>query len=228
MKKTAALVLICLLFWRETLSLSLKPASSPTNAPSRRAAIARILQVPLAIGGSVLLPRKSCARNLPLPTGAGFDKTGTVQALMPIVRLRQSLNGPVLNLPYVIPRDEQTFKRLFDEYSDPVSYKQKFLDQNAFIVYYTRGFDGPNRPLIEEDLPEKQMLQYGARNEAWVSWEGLQVELEFAQKHPNDDNDVDKYLVMLIAAVDAYLQLAPPDHVQQAINNIKQRDKESK
>ena len=34
-----------------------------------------------------------------------------------------------------IPRDENDFKRLFDSYSTPVSYKQKFLDQNAFLVY---------------------------------------------------------------------------------------------
>jgi hypothetical protein len=123
---------------------------------------------------------------------------------------------------YAIPRDEQAFKRVFDEYSDPVSYKQKFLDQNAFLVYYTRGFDGPNRPSLEEDLPERQTLQYGARNEAWVSWEELQVELNYAKKYPDDPNDVDKYLAKMVAAIDAYLQLAPPDDVQQAIKNIKQ------
>jgi len=33
-----------------------------------------------------------------------------------------------------IPRDENDFKRIFDSYSTPVSYKQKFLDQNAFLV----------------------------------------------------------------------------------------------
>lgn len=33
-----------------------------------------------------------------------------------------------------IPRNERAFKLIFDAYSDPVSYKQKFLDQNAFLV----------------------------------------------------------------------------------------------
>lgn len=209
MREIAFLVAIFLLSLRKSTPLSLKPTTATTsNASSRRAAITRILQAPLVIGGTVLVPAVSHARNLPQSTGADSDKTGTVEALTPIMRIRQSLNGPVSNLPYVIPRDEQAFKRLFDEYSDPVSYKQKFLDQNAFLVYYTRGFDGPNRPGLEEDLPEKQTLQYGARNEAWVSWEELQAEMEFSRKYPNDPNDVTKYLDKLIAAVDAYLQLA--------------------
>lgn len=218
------MVLFVALCWRESASLSLTPsATDKTIAISRRAVIARILQAPLVISGSVFThPSNSYGSNLPQSTGAEQDKIGTVEALMPIVRLRQALNGPVSNLIYVIPRDEQAFKRIFDEYSDPVSYKQKFLDQNAFLVYYTRGFDGPNRPNIEQDLPEKQTLQYGTRNEAWTLWEELQAELEFAKKYPDEPNDVDKDRDKLIAAVDAYLQLAPPDDVQQALNNIKQ------
>ena len=44
-----------------------------------------------------------------------------------------------------LPSGEKEFKRLFDEYSQGVSYKQVYLDQNAFLVYYTKGFDGPGR-----------------------------------------------------------------------------------
>jgi hypothetical protein len=224
MKKAAFLVvaIFALACLRESVSLSLsKPAArnpQTTNTLARRGALARIL----ISSATCIVPIPSNARNLPQSTGADFENTGTVEALTPIVRIRQFLDGPVNNLIYVIPRDEQAFKRVFDEYSDPVSYKQKFLDQNAFLVYYTRGFDGPNRPGMEEDLPERQTLQYGARNEAWVSWEELQVELDYAKKYPNDPNDVDKCLAKMISAVDAYLQLAPPDVVHQAIKKTKQ------
>ena len=50
-----------------------------------------------------------------------------------------------------IPLIEKDFKKLFDEHSEGISYKQQFLDQNAFLVYYTKGFDGPGRPSIEEE-----------------------------------------------------------------------------
>lgn len=219
--KTAALFSsIVVLCWsrKESAALSLK--SPADNAPSRRMALSRILKVPFILGSANLVPDVAWARNLPVSTGAPSDECGTLEALIPIARIRQSLDGPVLALPYAIPREEQTFKRLFDAYSDPVSYKQKFMDQNAFLVYYTRGFDGPNRPSIEDGLPEKQMLQYGARNEAWIAWEELQVEMDFQRSHPEDDNDVDKWLEKLIAAMDAYLQLAPPDDVHQAMQSI--------
>jgi hypothetical protein len=218
--KTAALIFsIFVLFWRESVALSQKRAAN--NAPSRRMALARILQGPFILGSANLAPEHTWARNLPVSTGAPSDQSGTVEALIPIARIRKSLDGPVSDLPYAVPREEQAFKRLFDAYSDLVSYKQKFLDQNAFLVYYTRGFDGPNRAFIEEELPEKQTLQYGVRNEAWIAWEELQVELDFQRNHPQDDNDVDKWLAKFIAAVDAYLQLAPPDDVKQAMRIIK-------
>ncbi|KAK7249442.1 hypothetical protein SO694_00049049 [Aureococcus anophagefferens] len=68
------------------------------------------------------------------------------------------------------PRDEKSFKRLFDEYSSDVSYKQKYMDSNAFVVYYTKGFDGKDRPNIEDDpAAERQTKQFGFRNDAWAA-----------------------------------------------------------
>lgn len=220
MKRALGLVSILVFSTCEkSVSLSLqRPNPSTSQLNSRRATIAHILQTPLVLA----LPQTSNARNLPQSTGADMDKVGTVEALTPIVRIQKTLkDGSVSTLLHTIPIDEQAFKRIFDEYSDPISYKQKFMDNNAFLVYYTRGFDGPGRPNIEEDLPQRQTLQYGARNEAWIAWQELQVELEFAAKYPDDVSDVNKYLDKMIAAVDAYLQLAPPDDVQQAIKNIK-------
>ena len=93
------------------------------------------------------------AANLPQNTGADLSKTGTIDTLIPIVAMKQSLESinsqlmaksgkltlddcksALKTLQQNIPRDENEFKRMFDAYSTPVSYKQKFLDQNAFLV----------------------------------------------------------------------------------------------
>ena len=183
------------------------------------------------------------ARNLPKSTGADRSQTGTIATLLPIVALRanlaslqsqlillgldgdeQNIKNPssqesVLSrirhlIEVELPTQEQDFKRLFDAYSDPVSYKQQFLDQNAFLVYYSQGFDGPGRPKMEQDIVnEKQTLQYGARNEAWVAWEQTMVEWKFVK---DPDNDMIKYLRQTIEAVDSYLSLAIPSQLQDA------------
>ncbi|KAL3935737.1 MAG: hypothetical protein SGBAC_008800 [Bacillariaceae sp.] len=158
---------------------------------------------------------------MPVSNGADTSRTGTVDALGPIVLLRYSLSDLKLQLKNKqtldlegMPTTEEEFKRIFDAYSDPVSYKQKFLDQNAFLVYYTKGFDGPGRPNIEEDdSGQKQTLQFGTRNEAWISWENFLVDLKFVGE---SDNDAAKYLDETIKAVDYYLKLAPPEDVKQA------------
>jgi len=102
------------------------------------------------------------AKNLPDPVVVDTSKTGTQETLEPILRLEASLKvlSRVIAKEYspativetlaksAIPTQEKVFKSIFDAYSDPVSYKQKFVDQNAFLVYYTQGFDGPGRPSI--------------------------------------------------------------------------------
>lgn len=192
----------------------------------------------LTIAGVAMAPPSpvAVARNLPLSTGAKGDQTGTVKALIPIIQLRNSfaevqtkleagsndssssdttMKAVWQVLERTVPREEVAFKRLFDEYSDPVSYKQKFLDQNAFLVYYTKGFDGPNRPNIESDesgaMQQRQTMQFGARNEAWVCWNDLQAELTYVQQNPNNnDSDVRELCKKTLQAVQAYLILAPP------------------
>ena len=113
----------------------------------------------------------------------------------------------------VISTSETSFKKVFDEYSDPVSYKQKFLDQNAFLVYYTKGFDGPGRENIEADINERQTQQFGLRNEAWIAWESFLVELKFID---DDENDAAKCIGQAVRALDSYLRLAPRDDVEAA------------
>ena len=166
------------------------------------------------------------AKNLPDSTGADTSKVGTVEALIPIVSLRYSLsllepklkNRERIKLDQsTFPTKEQDFKRLFDAYSDPVSYKQKFLDQNAFLVYYTKGFDGPGRENIENDVNERQTMQFGARNEAWIAFDNFLVELKFID---DDDNDLTKYLADTIRAVDSYLRLAPLSDVKEAQSSL--------
>ena len=126
-----------------------------------------------------------------------------------------------------IPFREQDFKRIFDAYSDQVSYKQKFLDSNAFLVYYTKGYDGPGRAPIEgtQDsavVNERQTIQFGARNDAWVCWDEFVAEYEYyvasssrkteATTEERDSSYVDmlQYLSQTIHAVDRYIQVSSP------------------
>ena len=98
------------------------------------------------------------------------------------------------------------------------------------MVYYTQGFDGPNRPNIEREereqqigssgsqsdvVNEKQTLQFGLRNDAWIAWENCLLESTY-YIDGDDDNDFIDYLNKTIKAVDTYLSLAPPDDLKQA------------
>ncbi|KAL3769118.1 hypothetical protein ACHAW5_008937 [Stephanodiscus triporus] len=175
------------------------------------------------------------AANLPRGTGADLSRTGSIETLLPVVAIERSLKGAKLQLTKseevtpetctnllrflsnVIPREENAFKRIFDAYSTPVSYKQKFLDQNAFLVYYTKGFDGPGRPGIEEeDTNSIQTLQYGFRNDAWAAMDDLFVEVEF-YRDKSKGNDVSlegkaeliDLIDKVLTSVDSYLRLAP-------------------
>jgi hypothetical protein len=175
-----------------------------------------------ALGTVFISGNPAVASNLPASTGADTSKVGTVESLIPIVSFRSSLarlepklanREQPIQLDKVVPTNEQEFKRLFDAYSDPVNYKQKFLDQNAFLVYYTKGFDGPGRSNVEEDTNERQTLQFGARNEAWIAWENFLVELKFID---DADNDLAEYLSATKQALDSYLKLAPLEDVKVA------------
>jgi len=179
------------------------------------------------------------AANLPTSTGADMSHTGTVDALIPIVKMENALldakkqlsdarnSGNVssdtiksvsMTLSSAIPSEPTLFKRRFDEYSDPVSYKQKFMDQNAFLVYYTKGFDGPNRPPIESrDAPvPRQTLQYGLRNDAWAEMDDVFAELSFFVSGSSNLSDILDPLERTIAAFEAYLSYAPAVDVEEA------------
>ena len=123
-----------------------------------------------------------------------------------------------------IPRDENSFKRLFDAYSTPVSYKQKFLDQNAFLVYYTKGYDGPGRPSIEEGDTSNtlQTLQYGARNDAWAAMDDLFVELEFGKRGGGESTNAElgNLIDKSLSTLDSYLSLAPVADIEEAMHRL--------
>ena len=101
---------------------------------------------------TAFVPGLAVGANLPSDNGAKGDQRGTVAALVPIVRVASGIAqasravqaGKLQDAQKAldaIPATEKPFKRLFDEYSEPVSYKQKYKDSNAFVVYYTQGFD---------------------------------------------------------------------------------------
>jgi len=174
------------------------------------------------VGRFLLGGLEASASNLPESTGVDLSNVGTIETLIPILAMKSSLDQLKLQLVQsptstltidttTIPSNELTFKRIFDAYSDPVSYKQKFLDQNAFLVYYTKGFDGPGRPNIEADVNLRQTEQFGLRNEAWIAWHNFLDEVPFLQ---DPDNDCLTYLNDTIRAIDAYILLAPPNDVK--------------
>jgi hypothetical protein len=203
---------------------------------------------------------RAWGRNLPESTGADLSSTGTIMKLIPILKIKSSLEDAqkiivlvdnattatatgggggggekqligqqtrlkveMTNAIQSIPTNEKQFKRIFDEYSDPVSYKQKYMDANAFLIYYTNGYDGPNRESIEKQqlgddnnsMP-KQTLQYGARNDIWTSFEELLVEIQFADDSSTTTNDILGPLVKVIQTLDVYLSYAPKEDVERA------------
>jgi hypothetical protein len=175
---------------------------------------------------------------LPISTRAddslSVRKPDTVETLIPILQLQRtaaellrvveldSSSPYIQQLTKLIPSEEKSFKSIFDTYSDPVSYKQKFVDQNAFLVYYTNGFDGPGRPSIESDLPLKQTLQYGARNDAWVAYDTFLAELNYQQQSIAERNADDLVLPLkeLIKALDQYLSQASSQQIASALEAI--------
>ncbi|KAL7489782.1 hypothetical protein ACHAW6_015503 [Cyclotella cf. meneghiniana] len=192
------------------------------------------------------------AANLPQSNGADLSRTGSIDTLVPIIQMQRNIlvakallhhayQSPasinvspeicttlIKELSRSIPRGETQFKRIFDAYSTPVSYKQKFLDQNAFLVYYSKGFDGPGRPNIEmngEDVTNRvQTLQYGFRNDAWNAIDDLFTELDFGKRSSSDDSisgkDLGDLINKALLAFDSYLSFAPESDVKEATRLI--------
>ena len=103
-----------------------------------------------------------------------------------------------------------------------ISYKQRFLDQNAFLVYYTKGFDGPGRESIEteDSVQIKQKQQYGLRNEAWIAIDDAKAEIAYLEnlslvvsssvtEQIDSVKDLQKALDAAGKALTDYLGLAP-------------------
>jgi len=204
--------------------------------------------------GAVLTsnPQSAWCRNLPEGTGADLSSTGTITKLIPLLRMKLVLTNVQSELLQIsslssqledisrtitkeIPNNEKQFKKLFDEYSVPVSYKQKYMDSNAFLIYYTNGFDGIGRDSIEKDLKEdsdstisKQTLQYGARNDVWNAFDEFMVELQFITAEikaggGDGDGSVRDLLDLLnkvIRNLETYLLLAPSEDIKEALMQL--------
>ncbi|GMH96660.1 hypothetical protein TrVE_jg6644 [Triparma verrucosa] len=70
---------------------------------------------------------------------------------------------------------EKEFKTMIDRVSIGKSYKTSYMDKNAWLVYYTKGFDGVGRPSIEQetDLELLANKQAYLRNEMWLMIDDL-------------------------------------------------------
>ena len=99
-----------------------------------------------------------------------------------------------------------------------MSYKQKFKDSNAFLVYYTKGYDGAGRPSLESADPfeELQTKQFGFRNDAWVNFDEARAELDYVISERADAADLVRMLSAADAALSSYLGLAPPGDLAEA------------
>lgn len=223
-------------------------SNNNSNDIDRRQAIRDVLNSVCGIAivdglGISSTPGTAAAANLPTSTGADMSRTGTLETLLPLVKIENALLDAkkllidakekseistdtikmVSNtLSTAIPSEQTLFKRRFDEYSDPVSYKQKFMDQNAFLVYYTKGFDGPNRPPMEtiNDAVPRQSLQYGLRNDAWAAMDDVFAEISFYL--PSSSSDVIlEPLDRAIAAFEAYFSYAPAADVDEARRRLR-------
>jgi hypothetical protein len=194
--------------------------------------VAALLLAFLASNGLLLnaVPPAS-ASNLPPSTGASSNQRATVAALSPILQIDDALSSAYKALPDLracvsaleaVPREERSFKRAFDEYSEGVSFKQLYRNQNAFLVYYTQGFDGPGRPSIEEDSSKEmqQRAQYGLRNDAWLALADARDEATYlltkAKATTDVDGEVRRALERARVAFDQYLALVPAEQLAEA------------
>jgi len=179
--------------------------------------------------------QSAVARNLPTSNDAIGNNRGKVEALIPIVKMATITKTAQRDLPdlkttqvtlKLLPSLEKDFKKLFDEYSENISYKQVFLDQNAFLVYYSGGFDGPNRPNIEteSDIEKREKLQYGYRNDAWIAIDDARAEVDYLlENHSDDIKDLNNLLTSANNAFENYLQLSPPSDVEAARISIEKK-----
>jgi hypothetical protein len=187
--------------------------------------------------------KKVYGRNLPEDNGAIGNKRGTVETLIPIINMKHSIElglkclsdsaglNDCLNYLSKLPSTEREFKKRFDEFSLGVSYKQQYLDKNAFLVYYTNGFDGPNRPSIEQDDPNSILMsqQNGFRNDAWIAFHDALDEISYIKsinKSENPEtfaesmNDLKNYLKKSLDGFSTYLNLVPSPILTQATNTL--------
>lgn len=236
----AALVVALNLIAQSLAWSFLKTATIKSTSSTRRGFLVEKL-VSSAIFIQTLDATPALSANLPVSNGADLSKTGTVEKLVPIVNFRNSLEecknllldgadatsvtslspallNQVVLLLKNIPAEEKSLKKVFDEYSDPVSYKQKYMDQNAFLVYYTKGFDGLDRDSIESGEMPRQTLQYGARNECWNAFDDFMTEVNFGIKDGSSSkSDILDPLNKTISSFDRYLSIAPQGDLNRAL-----------
>ena len=138
-------------------------AGPPVN---RRAAGGQLVALGIGAIATTARPAGAVAANIPTDNGAAGRARGTAEALRDVVAMQAAVEAAVAACPKnldevqkslgsnTVPMSEKDFKKLFDEYSEAITYKQRYMDQNAFLVYYTGGFDGPGRPKMEENRDE--------------------------------------------------------------------------
>jgi len=243
--------------WRSSVAAAAIAATATSPFASSPVLLHRLL-VPAAavVAAATHHPAAAEARNLPTSNGASGAQRGQPASLAPVLKMQRAVvaaaaaarAGDVAACGAALrsfPGSETDFKKAFDEHSEGISYKQEFLDKNAFLVYYTQGFDGPGRPSIEQDDPAtaKEKAQFGARNDAWVAVDEVRCictptpisclvapfitplfpaqarsEVQYLQENTadTDTRDLTKALAAAEKAFADYVALDTPDVVQAA------------
>eukprot|EP00587_Corethron_hystrix_P010708 CAMPEP_0113321328 /NCGR_PEP_ID=MMETSP0010_2-20120614/14853_1 /TAXON_ID=216773 ORGANISM="Corethron hystrix, Strain 308" /NCGR_SAMPLE_ID=MMETSP0010_2 /ASSEMBLY_ACC=CAM_ASM_000155 /LENGTH=211 /DNA_ID=CAMNT_0000179433 /DNA_START=301 /DNA_END=939 /DNA_ORIENTATION=+ /assembly_acc=CAM_ASM_000155 len=133
----------------------------------------------------------------------------------------------------LIRSDASVFLRTFDALSVPKSYRQSYMENNAFLVYYTGGYDGPGRPRMEEyvtDAEDMHAKQAALRNDAWAAVDVLVAELNYVTKadltamSPSDIAEswivISSNLEEASKAVESFLNLVPQQFVKEARESV--------
>jgi len=180
-------------------------------------------------GGWAADARPSCRRRViaqvgavvlsPLPLTPAFAAGSSLQPIVDletsIIKAKNAMTvGDALSYLRGVPLEEKQFKAPFDAFAAPLSYKDKFKNNNAFLVYYTGGFDGPGRPNIEVATTTElvQQKRNGFRNDAWFFFDEAKAELEFLRQQGYGGNSVSKDAVLSLdkaaEALSSYISLA--------------------
>ncbi|CAM9567841.1 unnamed protein product [Chrysoparadoxa australica] len=190
---------------------------------------ASLLAIPASPARAVSLTQASSKQKLP----------ATIAALAHVLKVKTLLEdgaAAVKGRDLALARktlasvpEATKLKAVFDAYAGPVSYSTRVKENNAFLIYYTGGYDGTGRAKLgsreeEEQDPSiaRQAEQYGLRNEVIFQLAEANSLLDFVSSSGPDEQELPELaelqeaLASAVTSIDKFLALASPDDLRQA------------